>query len=569
MYSPGDTISLGFTTQSISGSATDADSTPAASLRRNGTIDGAVSVTITHNATGDYSAALTLPLTYVAGDDVELLVSATVGGTTGKAVFGLGKLSRAGQEIACAVYDASGATWHVATSGSDTSDGKSWKTAFATPTHAAGVASAGDVIVLGPGTFALGNAHLTLPAGVMLAGAGIDRTIITSTQVNTAIVVVTTNCTVQDLTVQGTATPGAGVYQFPIGDNLVDAPGVVIRRVRTISDTDGLYFQAANSLARCYDSYLSSNWDCIFAANGATVELFRTLLKTTGPNSASPLSNGTVQAVSGATVRLWDCAIVSISSNSSPSRSTYGVRTDSIGSSLGTAELYRCSVMVNVVDGTIYDLRMDGGTVIKVSNTAYPSDRVLGTPIVVNTPDTFGGPNSVTLQFHDAGGAPVPNVVFSLANVGFATTDASGVKTISLPAGNFTVKALPASGTLFPDTPITVTGNATFTITCSAVTITPAAAPNQTTGYLTTRDASGNPAAGVTLTFQLINPQQATDSFDQSPFTATSDANALLQVALLQSSQYQARVGTGPWVTFTTGTASTYELPEVLGGYQG
>jgi hypothetical protein len=276
-----------------------------------------------------------------------------------------------------------------------------------------------------------------------------------------------------------------------------------------------------------------------------------------------------VQSVFGATVRLWDCAIVNIASSSSPSRSTYGVRTDSSGGNFGTAELYRCSVMLNVADGTIYDLRMDGGTVITVSNTAYRADRVLGTPNVVNTPDTFGGPNSVTLAFKDAGGAAVPNVVFSLANVGFATTDASGVKAINLPAGNFTVKALPTNGTLFPDTPISVSGNATFAITGTAVTITPASAPNQTTGYLTTRDASGNPSPSVTLTFQLIEPQKATDSYDQSSFTATSDGSALLQVALLQTSQYQARVGTGPWVTFTTGSASTYSLPEVLGGYEG
>ena len=84
---------------------------------------------------------------------------------------------------------------------------------------------------------------------------------------------------------------------------------------------------------------------------------------------------------------------------------------------------------------------------------------------------------------------------------------------------------------------------------------------------MTTRDGQGNAQPNVTLTFQLIDPQRTTDSYDQTSFTATSDSSALLQVPLLQSTQYQARVGGGAWVTFTTGTNSTFALPEVLGAY--
>src|SRR6185437_4975131 len=185
-----------------------------------------------------------------------LLISVTVGGVAGKGVLPLGKLDRDAQDFARELLGASGTVWHVATSGSDTSDGRSWATAFATPSHATSVATAGDAIFMGPGTFSLGFARLTLPAGILLVGAGLDRTIITSTLVNGPILQVSANCTVQDLTVQGVATP--------VGDG-ADAPGVVLRRIRTISDTDGLYFQYAGSLVRCYDSYLSSNWDCVFA----------------------------------------------------------------------------------------------------------------------------------------------------------------------------------------------------------------------------------------------------------------------------------------------------------------
>ncbi len=566
-YRPGDTIHLSFTTQSLSGAATDADATPTGSMRRNGAIDSTVTIAMTHNGAGDYTASATLPLTYVAGDDLELLISATVGGVAGKGILPLGKLDRDAQNFARELLGASGTVWHVSTTGSDTSDGRSWATAFASPTHAATVATAGDAILMGPGTFSLGGGRLTVPAGVLLAGAGLDRTIITSTLVNGPILQVSANCIVQDLTVQGVAAPGVSVFQMPIGDG-ADAPGVVLRRVRTISDTDGLYFQSAGSLVRCYDSYLSSDWDCVFAANGATVELFRTLLKTTGPNSASPNSNGTAQAVSGAILRLWDCVVTNTTTVSNPSRSTYGIRTDGSGGNFGTAELYRCVVALNVVDGTIYDLRMDDGTIMKVSQTPYRADRVLGgPPVVVDVPGPFQGPSSVTLNFKDSGGNPVPDVVFTVQGVGSAVSDGAGSKTIGLPAGTFVVSALPSAGVMFSNTTITVSTSAAFTITGTASTISPAGSPAQTTGYLTTRDGQGNALPNVTLTFQLIDPQRTTDSYDQTSFTATSDSGALLQVPLLQSTQYQARVGSGPWVAFTTGANSTFALPEVLGAY--
>lgn len=89
----------------------------------------------------------------------------------------------------------------------------------------------------------------------------------------------------------------------------------------------------------------------------------------------------------------------------------------------------------------------------------------------------------------------------------------------------------------------------------------------QTSAWLTTRDGQGIALAGVMVTFELLDPVASTDSYNQSPFTATSDATGLLQVLLLRNAQYQARVGSGPWITFTTGTSGVFPLPEVLGSY--
>lgn len=81
-----ESVTVSFTTQTPStGAATDADGTPTGTFRRNGTNDGAVTVTVTNIATGDYKAAFTMPAGASEGDECELIVSATVGGVTGKA----------------------------------------------------------------------------------------------------------------------------------------------------------------------------------------------------------------------------------------------------------------------------------------------------------------------------------------------------------------------------------------------------------------------------------------------------------------------------------------------------
>ena len=237
--------------------------------------------------------------------------------------------------------------------------------------------------------------------------------------------------------------------------------------------------------------------------------------------------------------------------------------------------------------GAVYDLDQ-GGANLTVSNCAYSPLKTTGALTVANTPATlapaqgfnntgqttplpstsaFTGPHAVTLLFHDSAGGPVSNVVFTITGVGVAVSDSSGLRTLAMEAGTYTILALATSGTLWPSTSITVTADATFTLTGTAVTVPAPASPSQTTAYLTTRDGQGNTLRNVLLSFQLIDPQRATDTFDQAAFTVTSDSAGSLQVPLLKSTQYQARVGNGPWVSFTTGSDSTFALPEILGTY--
>ncbi|HSZ58587.1 MAG TPA: hypothetical protein VK797_23165 [Tepidisphaeraceae bacterium] len=93
-YSPGGNFQRSFITQTTAGVKQNADVPPTALLRHNGATDATVTVTITNNGAGDYTASGTLPGTYLDGDDCEIIVSATVGGTAGELVIYLGEVSK-------------------------------------------------------------------------------------------------------------------------------------------------------------------------------------------------------------------------------------------------------------------------------------------------------------------------------------------------------------------------------------------------------------------------------------------------------------------------------------------
>jgi hypothetical protein len=79
LFNPGDVWRGGFSTRNTSGAKTAADSLPTAVLCRNGTDDGAVTVTVTQiGSTNRYTFSLTIPSSYAAGDNLSVWASATV-----------------------------------------------------------------------------------------------------------------------------------------------------------------------------------------------------------------------------------------------------------------------------------------------------------------------------------------------------------------------------------------------------------------------------------------------------------------------------------------------------------
>lgn len=102
---PSDVVSIQFTTQNATtGAAANADSLPTGVLVKNGD-DTAETVTVSNIATGVYKASVTIPSGYVAGDEVQLRIAATVSSVAGKAVIWAGEVDTArGSELTAAVW---------------------------------------------------------------------------------------------------------------------------------------------------------------------------------------------------------------------------------------------------------------------------------------------------------------------------------------------------------------------------------------------------------------------------------------------------------------------------------
>ena len=272
-YRPGDTFYIGFTTLSTSGASVDADSTPVASLRRNGAVDSAVTVTVTRNDVGDYTASAVLPLTYSGGDSVDLLVTVVISTVTSKIVLRLGALDRTAQAVAQVVYRTPKVHF-VSMTGDPTYDGLSPDTANALPTDSS--PGAGETILLFPGTYAIDVNIVDLAGdsvtGINLIGAGMGATTITSNALISSqgcIVHPGNGSQIVDITIQGIAAgPGTtNKYQAPIGASSAQDTfiGAVARRVNLIGDSDGFYMRQTVPIGlRAYDCIVQTKYDAMF-----------------------------------------------------------------------------------------------------------------------------------------------------------------------------------------------------------------------------------------------------------------------------------------------------------------
>jgi len=181
---------------------------------------------------------------------------------------------------------------------------------------------------------------------------------------------------------------------------------------------------------------------------------------------------------------------------------------------------------------------------------------------------TGSGARSITVTAEDADENPLESVGirFVAAGVTYASgrTNSSGVLVVSLDDGTYQINAY-KSGYSFTPESIVVTGEGAETITLSRITVD-VTEPNQSVGYLTTFDGSGNIAPSVSLKFRLVQDDGTVgESSTSKEFTATSDADGLLQVPLIRGGTYRISRGIGRRVSVTVPDADSFELPEILG----
>lgn len=90
IYKPGDSAEQFFCLRNPDGTgAVNDDTTPTGVVKRNGSTEGAVTVTVTSTGTtGEYKATWTMDAGWSAGDRVSLTIAATVGSVTERKSFG-------------------------------------------------------------------------------------------------------------------------------------------------------------------------------------------------------------------------------------------------------------------------------------------------------------------------------------------------------------------------------------------------------------------------------------------------------------------------------------------------
>lgn len=143
------------------------------------------------------------------------------------------------QQVAREVFGVSGTVWHVATDGNDANDGLSWKTAKLSPKTVIEAASAGDLVVCGPGDFMLGEEGIGLPVGVSLTAPRLGMTRIDSNLVPYTIVPRSNN-RISNLTIRNQS-DSCGSAPIGMSSEAESCVNIVLDNVRLEATHNGIY----------------------------------------------------------------------------------------------------------------------------------------------------------------------------------------------------------------------------------------------------------------------------------------------------------------------------------------
>ena len=250
-------------------------------------------------------------------------------------------------------------TRYVTTTGSDASVDCSLAAPCRTVQHAADVATSGDTISIGAGTF--GTVDMSFK-GLTLTGAGMNATYLDGGNVATVVTGGYATYNISDLTIQNgrSSTYAAGVY-------LSNQATLTMDRVRITSNTGtgdavgGLY--AANSIVTLNDSIISNNTSSLgtgikILQVGGTSNLTLNRVTMSGNNATTDIAaiyfSGTTLSITNST----------ISGNTSP-------LTSAISLSGGTATVLNSTISHNTSTGSPGDkaIVVSGGATLNFKNS--------------------------------------------------------------------------------------------------------------------------------------------------------------------------------------------------------
>lgn len=233
---------------------------------------------------GTGSATWTLSLTAAEMDADEILVQVADAATAAvyHLLFRIDTTMATNRSVSEIVHGAGGASvYHVATTGNDSNDGLTWATAKLTIGGANAVASAGDIVLVGPGTF---SEIVESVEGVTYRGARMGATVIEATLSNSqGVFGLAAGITLEDMEIRTNVSSTNG-FVFGHGSSSPADNGVfdriVCRRVRfndiagndvIVAGGTGVSFKAV-----FIDCQLRGNWDGLTnaASDAFEVDLF-------------------------------------------------------------------------------------------------------------------------------------------------------------------------------------------------------------------------------------------------------------------------------------------------------
>lgn len=224
------------------------------------------------------------------------------------------------QDVAQVVNRTAGVVYYVANDGNDSNDGLTPATAKLTPKTVVEAASANDVVILGPGPFALGDNVINTPDDIIVRGAGMDVTWLTSSaKLSEAGKGCTighgNNSLIEDMTIENTVDDGSTSACVGCNDNVASQSAftnAVVRRVRMIADSDGIYLRNSGApvTLTAIDCIVQAKYDGAFAMYGdSLLTLINCKILVVGPSALGAGTSHGTYALSGGHIRAISCDV--------------------------------------------------------------------------------------------------------------------------------------------------------------------------------------------------------------------------------------------------------------------